>query len=110
MSALRQGEPGHDPYMVEQGRRSGFQHRDAGQLRRFLAGQLLGEGALPGRQSQPLPPGDRQEWAEDEGRAARWRGRGEPCCSQEPTVLRLWCLRGTPIGQKKPHSLTSCRN
>lgn len=35
------------------GRRSGFQHRDAGQLCRFLAGQLAAGGGSPARETKP---------------------------------------------------------
>lgn len=35
------------------GRCSGFQHRDAGQLYRFLAGQLAAGGGSPARETKP---------------------------------------------------------
>lgn len=95
MSSLRQGEPGHGPYMVEQRRRAGFQHRDAGQLHRFLPGQRLGEGALPGRQSR------RRQETDGSGRRTRGglRGRGggaSPAAPRNPRFADWGCLRGHP--------------
>lgn len=95
MSALRQGEPGHDPYMVEQGRRSGFQHRDAGQLRGFLAGQLLGEGALPGRQSQPLPPETDRSGRRTRGGLRGAGGGASPAAPRSPRSS-VWGVCGAP--------------
>lgn len=109
MSALRQGEPGHGPYMVEHRRRAGFQHRDAGQLHSFFLGQPLGEGALPGRQSR------RRRETDGSGRRTRGGLRGReggasPAAPRSPRSADWGCLRGTPACQMMPPSLNVRRN